>query len=590
MYKQSKINKSKTKGITLIALIITIIVLLILAGVTINTLFNNGNAIDKAGQAKEETSHGVVKDSIVLGLSDYKLDTLAPGGEKDKSVVDYLKDNKGYIVEMDEGAYYKVEEKGRGDASLGKGQDKTTGDVYVIEKESEESESWELRYYKEKNETKENSRLLLVFTSNGSVAKDFEDEKTENDKVLEEAVEKSKNDDGTLDKDKLKQELDKLEQDKKIKDYTETPDVGIDVTMPDGTSYHIDKDGDITKNIPDEEYVGEKEPLYTETPANYIPIYTREDLQEVGTGNNVYIEQENRYCVYAINAGYILMEDIDLSDSPWTPIQNEITGIFEGSNKTIRNLNMNITSGGNYGLFATSAIAPIQNLNMTNVNIKVENVSVSTSNTINVGSITGVRNGGKIQNCVVTGYITSESAANIGGIVGKAEEKSYGPVNMSNVKSNTQMANKSYTGGIVGYYEGNTYFKIENAVNDGNIINSNASYIGGIIGYVQLSGTNPYDIKACENHGKITGNDYIGGMVGWSKGVIMANNCTNTGKITGGQYIGGIAGYVENNEGTSNILFISNNNYGKIGQGQFIGRCGRMYQCKYRCNKCFPVQ
>ena len=44
----------KNKGITLIALVITIIVLLILAGVTINTLFGQNGIMQKANKAKIE--------------------------------------------------------------------------------------------------------------------------------------------------------------------------------------------------------------------------------------------------------------------------------------------------------------------------------------------------------------------------------------------------------------------------------------------------------------------------------------------------------------------------------------------------------
>ena len=48
-------NKIKsTKGITLISLVVTIIILLILAGVTIATLMGENGIIKRAGQAKEE--------------------------------------------------------------------------------------------------------------------------------------------------------------------------------------------------------------------------------------------------------------------------------------------------------------------------------------------------------------------------------------------------------------------------------------------------------------------------------------------------------------------------------------------------------
>ena len=64
-------NKRDTKGITLIALVITIIVLLILAGVAINSIMSQDGAPDKAAQARLENRRGEAKDAasvIVTGL------------------------------------------------------------------------------------------------------------------------------------------------------------------------------------------------------------------------------------------------------------------------------------------------------------------------------------------------------------------------------------------------------------------------------------------------------------------------------------------------------------------------------------------
>ena len=61
----------KNKGITLIALIITIIVLLILAGVTINAIMSNESAMEKAKQAKEENDIANAKDEAVLLATKY---------------------------------------------------------------------------------------------------------------------------------------------------------------------------------------------------------------------------------------------------------------------------------------------------------------------------------------------------------------------------------------------------------------------------------------------------------------------------------------------------------------------------------------
>ena len=63
--------KKGTKGITLVALVVTIVVLLILAGITISTLFGDNGIITAARKAAEETKAGENDtDSKLGGLGD----------------------------------------------------------------------------------------------------------------------------------------------------------------------------------------------------------------------------------------------------------------------------------------------------------------------------------------------------------------------------------------------------------------------------------------------------------------------------------------------------------------------------------------
>ena len=60
-----KIMKTKIKqekGITLIALVVTIVVLLILAGVSVNALFGNSGIIEKAKEAQNKMNQATQKD------------------------------------------------------------------------------------------------------------------------------------------------------------------------------------------------------------------------------------------------------------------------------------------------------------------------------------------------------------------------------------------------------------------------------------------------------------------------------------------------------------------------------------------------
>ena len=58
------------KGITLIALVITIIVLLILAGVSIAMLTGNNGVLTKATTAKSETAVAEVKEQVMLAMNE----------------------------------------------------------------------------------------------------------------------------------------------------------------------------------------------------------------------------------------------------------------------------------------------------------------------------------------------------------------------------------------------------------------------------------------------------------------------------------------------------------------------------------------
>ncbi len=97
----TKINlekcKSSNKGITLIALIITIIVLLILAGVTISQITGNESAMEKATEAREKNEQGTELEAIKLATVNAVASDLTGLVN-----VDILKDELNGIVE-DEG-------------------------------------------------------------------------------------------------------------------------------------------------------------------------------------------------------------------------------------------------------------------------------------------------------------------------------------------------------------------------------------------------------------------------------------------------------------------------------------------------------
>ena len=90
-------NLRRNKGITLVALVITIIILLILAGISIQAITNTGLFVN-AKKAKEKSMEGQLKEEITLAIQSiqteeiYKgnsvtLETLA-GGQLEKELKD----------------------------------------------------------------------------------------------------------------------------------------------------------------------------------------------------------------------------------------------------------------------------------------------------------------------------------------------------------------------------------------------------------------------------------------------------------------------------------------------------------------------
>ena len=149
-----KLNKS-SKGITLIALVITIIVLLILAGVTIDTLMGDNGILTKANDAKRETEIAKVKERAQLDIANWVAEELENGREGTisdwediKNILDEANTNtenryyvdvteegietpNGYIVPIDE--LYTTGLSGEEETS------KTAGEVLKVNPEATEA-------------------------------------------------------------------------------------------------------------------------------------------------------------------------------------------------------------------------------------------------------------------------------------------------------------------------------------------------------------------------------------------------------------------------------------------------------------------
>ena len=155
-----------TKGITLIALVVTIIVLLILAGVSIAMLTGNNGILTQGKRAKEEQAHAAVKEGIMLLYNEYKTkqevnaskvqeETKVASTELVKiaanSGAEGATENLGTFKDfiqskniINSDGIINVRNLLGQTLSLGNGTSKESGDVYVFE---EQDDYYNLTYY-----------------------------------------------------------------------------------------------------------------------------------------------------------------------------------------------------------------------------------------------------------------------------------------------------------------------------------------------------------------------------------------------------------------------------------------------------------
>ena len=98
------------RGITLIALVITIIILLILASVSLNLVLGDNGIIERAQQALEKTEEAEAREKVELTISEYPLVSTEQSFEdflksKVPSIFDEVKKNEDGNFEIKKGKY-----------------------------------------------------------------------------------------------------------------------------------------------------------------------------------------------------------------------------------------------------------------------------------------------------------------------------------------------------------------------------------------------------------------------------------------------------------------------------------------------------
>lgn len=294
-------------------------------------------------------------------------------------------------------------------------------------------------------------------------------------------------------------------------------------------------------------------------------VGTVEDLQNVADYPDQYFLQIN---------------DIDASKTrEWdegagfTPIGTEeepFSGFYDGNDRTISGLSVNISKDTPAGLFGFTRYAEIRDLSLKDISVKGNDMT---------GGLAGQVINTLIINISVSGTISGATYS--GGIAGYNQ----GAIEFS--ESTATINGSSYVGGIAGINRGS----IHRAKSSGNISGTDFG-IGGIVGNNYdgsisesfsssdltgekglsmggITGSNGGTIIRSYSEGEITGRTYLGGLVGNNTTGSIKHSYSTT-SVSGFNLIGGIAG-VNRNGGIIHEVYSTGDVAGNISTGALIG-------------------
>ena len=522
--KQVENEIKNQRGITLLVLVITIIILLILAGITISAITGENGIIRNAGKAKEEVEidneREIVEKATVQAMGNNKYGNLEEGelqeqldretGEGKTDATDI--GDEFEVVFNESNRYYTVDKQGNVTQVQDIIKDEYPGDITVGEDgktlEGSEDEPYEIWCIED----------LVAFSNmvNKSGIK------LENGKPVQ--ITTANNFSGKY--IALKANLN-FKSKLSYQDSERTDFGDINGNANDGNTLI----NEMTTGM------GFK-PIGISN--SFLGTFDGEnkETEEIYKISNLYINYENDT---ELN-GYGIGRRVGLfgrGNTVYTVIKNlEISGEIKGAGHT----------GGIIGDSAKLVENCINHTNITGFNM--------------VGGIVGYN--AKITNCKNTGNITATGGswgyAGVGGIIGNGN-------NVENCINEGNVSGKSTaSGGIIGHTNSNEN-NINNCANYGDITLNEVrltSAVGGILGV----NAKKAEIKNVYNQGKIIGKTTLvnsGGIVGRSQGAsdrdeltLNISNSYNTGEVLSENNIaGGIVGN-QGNLCAKNYIYIEN--------------------------------
>ncbi len=414
--------RKNNRGITLIALVITIIVLLILAGVTIATLTGENGIFNTAERAVEKNEYETAKEKLELVLLDMQTDKVT---NQEYNQDEYLTENlieNGFVVNGDivivDGWQFEI--------------DRNVPEIGISLGKGKENEEIQLETAHTVSDDYVNAELIINIRYTETIS---------------EIIIKGKN-------EEVPQPINGI--------YT------INKTLTENGTYSI-----LVKDINGNYKIGTEK--ITELTEDMV-IRNKEEMEEFRNKVNEGRTFESKTVR--------LLNDIDLiggTQNQWIPIGNYsentkliFKGTFDGQGHSISNIFVTTNSKnlGYQGLFGIIQNATIRNLYINSSNIQGGYFVGALVGNANSSTIERVSTDSKVI-VTATGYNPGYNKGEwVGGLVGNAAMTNI--YQSSNAARVTGFDGKMYVGGIAGVISG----KITECYNEGTIIGKGSNTAG----------------------------------------------------------------------------------------------------------------
>lgn len=479
MEKNFEKIKKNTNGITLVALMVTIIILLLLAGISISMLTGENGLLTKTKEAKEKHMIASAREKLELVLINLQADKTTNSDYNENEFMDRkIQENEmtinGDVVTVD-GWQFEIDRSvPKIIASLGKGEESQKVTILATVEVASDY-------------TKANAKIEITSDNEVSTIK-----------INDEEIEVPEKADGKYIVEK-----------------------------------EVQKNGNylVYVKTSNEEY--KTDTLKIAGISEDTEIYTVEQLE-------AFRDRVNNGATYA-GRTITLKNDLDLKNIDWIPIGNywvsdedkvSFNGTFDGENHTINNMKINITGKQNNESYITGFIGVLENGNLKNLNFNNPNVYAETYAVVAIAVGNPYINS-IVENIKVLNGEINCTSQQTGGICGFLQEHSIirNCYNKANINSTNE-----FIGGIAGHILNST---IESCYNTGDVY-SGFRYVGGICGVAQKESIieKCYNVGNITGN-----DISVGGIVGINHQVSTIKNCYNIGEVIGYKtLIGGIIG------------------------------------------------